>query len=159
MARNRKNESNLRLAPILLTVLLCALFAGLTLTAAGSYTDARYTRFPNGQCLPGVAGVWLHEVGGGRSIIAVAIDQQYAGHSRQAGYLAAQHPVESELALRGAAEFEEQLTDAGAGRRVQISGGLIGKQHSRSCHERSGQCHALLLTSGELAWTVVNEPG
>jgi iron complex outermembrane receptor protein len=30
---------------------------GLTLTAAGSYTDARYTRFPNGQCLPGVAGV------------------------------------------------------------------------------------------------------
>jgi UbiD family decarboxylase len=43
--------------------------------------------------LPGVAGVWLHEVGGGRSIIAVAIEQRYAGHSRQAGYLAAQHPV------------------------------------------------------------------
>ena len=43
--------------------------------------------------LPGVAGVWLHEAGGGRSIIAVAIDQKYAGHSRQAGYLAAQHPV------------------------------------------------------------------
>jgi hypothetical protein len=29
MARNRKNESNLRLAPILLTVFLCALFASL----------------------------------------------------------------------------------------------------------------------------------
>jgi hypothetical protein len=29
MARNRKNESNLRVAPILLTVFLCALFAGL----------------------------------------------------------------------------------------------------------------------------------
>jgi UbiD family decarboxylase len=43
--------------------------------------------------LPGVAGVWLHEAGGGRSIIAVAIEQKYAGHSRQAGYLAAQHPV------------------------------------------------------------------
>jgi UbiD family decarboxylase len=43
--------------------------------------------------LPGVAGVWLHEVGGGRSIIAVAVEQRYAGHSRQAGYLAAQHPV------------------------------------------------------------------
>jgi 4-hydroxy-3-polyprenylbenzoate decarboxylase len=43
--------------------------------------------------LPGVAGVWLHEAGGGRSIIAVAIEQRYAGHSRQAGYLAAQHPV------------------------------------------------------------------
>lgn len=43
--------------------------------------------------LPGVSGVWLHEVGGGRSLIAVAIEQRYAGHSRQAGYLAAQHPV------------------------------------------------------------------
>lgn len=43
--------------------------------------------------LPGVTGVWLHEVGGGRTIIAVAIEQRYAGHSRQAGYLAAQHPV------------------------------------------------------------------
>jgi iron complex outermembrane receptor protein len=30
--------------------------AGLTLAAAGSYVDARYTRFPNGQCLPNVAG-------------------------------------------------------------------------------------------------------
>jgi UbiD family decarboxylase len=43
--------------------------------------------------LPGVAGVWCHEAGGGRSIIVVALDQRYAGHSRQAGYLAAQHPV------------------------------------------------------------------
>lgn len=43
--------------------------------------------------LPGVAGVWCHEAGGGRSIIVVALDQRYPGHSRQAGYLAAQHPV------------------------------------------------------------------
>ena len=43
--------------------------------------------------LAGVSGVWCHEVGGGRSIVAVAIEQRYAGHSRQAGYLAAQHPV------------------------------------------------------------------
>jgi 4-hydroxy-3-polyprenylbenzoate decarboxylase len=43
--------------------------------------------------LPGVTGVWCHEAGGGRAIIAVAIEQRYAGHSRQAGYLAAQHPV------------------------------------------------------------------
>ncbi|GAA5180932.1 UbiD family decarboxylase [Rugosimonospora acidiphila] len=42
--------------------------------------------------LPGVAGVWAHEAGGGRSIVIVAIEQAYAGHSRQAGYLAAQHP-------------------------------------------------------------------
>jgi UbiD family decarboxylase len=40
-----------------------------------------------------VAGVWCHEAGGGRSIITVAIEQRYAGHSRQVGYLAAQHPV------------------------------------------------------------------
>ena len=46
-----------------------------------------------GSGLAGVRGVWCHEVGGGRSIIAVAIEQRYAGHSRQAGYLAAQHPV------------------------------------------------------------------
>jgi UbiD family decarboxylase len=42
--------------------------------------------------LPGVAGVWAHEAGGGRSLVIVAIEQGYAGHSRQAGYLAAQHP-------------------------------------------------------------------
>ncbi len=46
-----------------------------------------------GTGLGGVAGVWCHEAGGGRSIIAVAVEQRYAGHSRQAGYLAAQHPV------------------------------------------------------------------
>jgi UbiD family decarboxylase len=43
--------------------------------------------------LGGVHGVWCHEAGGGRSIIVVAIEQRYAGHSRQAGHLAAQHPV------------------------------------------------------------------
>ena len=43
--------------------------------------------------LSGMAGVWCHEAGGGRAIIVVALDQRYAGHSRQAGYLAAQHPV------------------------------------------------------------------
>lgn len=43
--------------------------------------------------LAGLSGVWCHEVGGGRLIIVVAIEQRYAGHSRQAGYLAAQHPV------------------------------------------------------------------
>lgn len=46
-----------------------------------------------GAGLGGVSGVWCHEAGGGRSIIAVALEQRYPGHSRQAGYLAAQHPV------------------------------------------------------------------
>jgi UbiD family decarboxylase len=43
--------------------------------------------------LPGVAGVWAHEAGGGRQLLAVAIEQQYAGHARQAAYLTAQLPA------------------------------------------------------------------
>ena len=43
--------------------------------------------------LPGVAGVWAHEAGGGRQLLAVAIEQQYAGHARQAGYLTSQLPA------------------------------------------------------------------
>ena len=43
--------------------------------------------------LPGVSAVWCHEAGGGRAIIVVGLQQRYAGHSRQAGYLAAQLPV------------------------------------------------------------------
>ena len=42
--------------------------------------------------LPGLVGVWAHEVGGGRQLIVVSIDQQYAGHARQAAYLTSQHP-------------------------------------------------------------------
>lgn len=37
-----------------------------------------------------VRGVWAHETGGGRLLIAVAITQRYCGHSRQAGYITAQ---------------------------------------------------------------------
>src|ERR1700733_55565 len=51
-------------------------------------------------------------------------------------------------------ELEEQLTDPGPGNCIEISGGLIRKQHGRLCHERSGECHALLLTTGEVAWIV-----
>jgi UbiD family decarboxylase len=43
--------------------------------------------------LPGVEGVWAHEVGGGRQLLAVAIHQQYAGHARQAAYLTSQLPA------------------------------------------------------------------
>ncbi|WP_200823505.1 UbiD family decarboxylase [Actinacidiphila yanglinensis] len=42
--------------------------------------------------LRGVEGVWAHEVGGGRQLLAVSIRQGYAGHARQAGYLASQLP-------------------------------------------------------------------
>ncbi|OEV12388.1 UbiD family decarboxylase [Streptomyces nanshensis] len=43
--------------------------------------------------LPGVEGVWAHEAGGGRQLLAVAVQQRYAGHARQVGYLAAQMPA------------------------------------------------------------------
>jgi UbiD family decarboxylase len=40
--------------------------------------------------IPDVHGVWAHECGGGRLLLAVSIKQRYHGHSRQAGYVAAQ---------------------------------------------------------------------
>jgi UbiD family decarboxylase len=40
--------------------------------------------------VPGVTAVWAHEVGGSRMLIAVAINQRYPGHARQAGHIAAQ---------------------------------------------------------------------
>ena len=40
-----------------------------------------------------VKGVWAHEVAGGRLLIVVAIRQRFCGHSRQAGYIAAQCPA------------------------------------------------------------------
>jgi UbiD family decarboxylase len=40
--------------------------------------------------VPGVAGCWADEVGGGRMLLVVAIKQGYQGHSRQAGLIASQ---------------------------------------------------------------------
>jgi UbiD family decarboxylase len=37
-----------------------------------------------------VRGVWAHESGGGRLLIVVSIKQRFCGHSRQAGFIAAQ---------------------------------------------------------------------
>jgi 4-hydroxy-3-polyprenylbenzoate decarboxylase len=39
--------------------------------------------------VPDVKGVWCHEAGGARLLVAVAITQRYPGHSRQAGHVAA----------------------------------------------------------------------
>jgi UbiD family decarboxylase len=39
--------------------------------------------------VPGVAGVWEHECGGGRMLLTVALKQMYPGHSKQAGHVAA----------------------------------------------------------------------
>jgi 4-hydroxy-3-polyprenylbenzoate decarboxylase len=40
--------------------------------------------------VPEVQGVWSHEAGGSRMWLTVAIKQQYAGHSKQAGLIASQ---------------------------------------------------------------------
>lgn len=40
--------------------------------------------------VPGIEGVWLHEVGGGRLFNVVTIRQLYPGHARQVGVLASQ---------------------------------------------------------------------
>lgn len=38
--------------------------------------------------VPGVTAAWCHEVGGSRMLLAVAIEQRYTGHARQAGHVA-----------------------------------------------------------------------
>jgi 3-polyprenyl-4-hydroxybenzoate decarboxylase len=40
--------------------------------------------------VPGVKMVWAPEAGGGRLLVVVSINQRFCGHSRQAGYIAAQ---------------------------------------------------------------------
>ena len=39
--------------------------------------------------IPGIVGVWCHEVGGSRLFNAISIKQRYAGHARQVGHAAA----------------------------------------------------------------------
>jgi 4-hydroxy-3-polyprenylbenzoate decarboxylase len=41
----------------------------------------------------GIRSAWAHETGGGRLFIVVSISQQYAGHARQVGQLAAHIPT------------------------------------------------------------------
>jgi UbiD family decarboxylase len=42
--------------------------------------------------VPGVKAVWAHDAGGGRSLVNVAIEQKFVGHSRMAAYMTAQNP-------------------------------------------------------------------
>ena len=39
--------------------------------------------------VPGVTAAWAHEVGNARLLLAVAINQRYPGHAKQAGHIAA----------------------------------------------------------------------
>jgi UbiD family decarboxylase len=43
--------------------------------------------------LPEVESVWAHEEGGGRQLLAVGINQKYAGHARQTALLTSQLPA------------------------------------------------------------------
>jgi UbiD family decarboxylase len=43
--------------------------------------------------VPGVKAAWCHGIGGCRLLLAVAIEQRYAGHVAQAGHLASQLPA------------------------------------------------------------------
>lgn len=43
--------------------------------------------------VPGVDTVWAHEAGGGRILLAVSINQKYAGHARQVALLVSQLPA------------------------------------------------------------------
>lgn len=40
--------------------------------------------------VPGVKGVWTSEVGSSRLLTVISIKQEYAGHAKQAGYIASQ---------------------------------------------------------------------
>src|SRR5215472_14335152 len=40
--------------------------------------------------VPGVTAAWAHEVGNARLLLAVAVNQRYPGHAKQAGHIAAQ---------------------------------------------------------------------
>jgi len=40
--------------------------------------------------IPGIRGIWAHELGGGRQFVVVSIKQEYAGQAKQAAYVASQ---------------------------------------------------------------------
>lgn len=52
-----------------------------------------------GAGVPGIEGVWVHEVGEGRTFQVVALNQRYAGHAKQAGVLV-QHVTPARYAGR-----------------------------------------------------------
>ena len=54
-----------------------------------------------------------------------------------------------------AIEVEQQLDDLSAGRRVEITGRLVGQHERRPQRERAGDRHPLLLAARELAGIVV----
>ena len=52
-------------------------------------------------------------------------------------------------------QFFEERDNRGAGRAIEIPGGLVGEQNPRLIHEGPRNCHALLLSAGELGGEVV----
>jgi hypothetical protein len=66
---------------------------------------------------------------------------------------------EQQSRVQAAVELEHELADPLAGCGVQISGWLVGEQHSGSGHESAGECHPLLLTAGQLTRIVPGSLG
>lgn len=56
----------------------------------GTYRCAGVWNQLEGAGIPGIKGVWAHEAGGSRQWLTVAVKQEYAGHSKQVGLVAAQ---------------------------------------------------------------------
>jgi len=56
----------------------------------GSYRSGAVWNQLEAAGVPEVKGVWSHAAGGSRIWLTVAIKQQYAGHSKQAGLIASQ---------------------------------------------------------------------
>ena len=55
------------------------------------------------------------------------------------------------------AQTEEQSMNFLLGGAVQVAGRLVGQQHGGPVHQRTGDCHPLLLAARELRW-LVGEP-
>ena len=73
--------------------------------------------------VPAVTAAWAHEVGNARLLLAVAINQRYPGHAKQAGHIAAMCHVGAycgPLHHRGRRRY----------RRVQSRGADLGAAHA-----------------------------
>ena len=49
----------------------------------------------------------------------------------------------------------DEVEDALAGLLVEVTGRLVGQQHTRVVHKRAGDRHALTLAAGEFTWPVL----
>ena len=63
--------------------------------------------------------------------------------------------ISAPVSLSRFAHLEEELHDLRARKPVEVAGGLVGKDDSRTAHKRTRKGHALLLAAGQLVREVV----